>query len=197
MAYSITKKQSIVATILNEYAKGKYSIKSLCLFQGVDFKTFKKWQAEFEDRLLHKQSKIPPFESDMESKTPVGDSEEKTSSKIPPIIPIPETYLEAQQRMKENQKAHLLDLAYNALEKQLQPFEYEEKEKYGLLNDTKERPRITKVKITRKIHFPPPILIMRTLECLDPDHFGRNNITNQNSEHNTWIELLRITKVKE
>lgn len=195
MAYSPSKKRKIVEAVLKEYAQGKYSIKSICSYYGVDYKSFRKWEAEISQKAGGKQVEKPagkPVENstDENQAQGPGQTENSTAKNTPPGL----TYEQAQEKRFEVHRGKLKELAQTALEKYLQPWEVEERRQEGVR--TPDGTVVgTKMTVIKKIHMPPPMLVRFTLEALDSDNFKVRQEIHQTGE-SPFIELMKAVTLK-
>jgi hypothetical protein len=194
MAFTPAKKRKIIEAILAEYAKGQYSIKSICSNQGINYSTFLRWESEMKKQPAKTVVK-PVAKNDQnatnEAQADRTEAEENTPGEKQPFQP---SYSDAKEKRYEVQKGRLKELAITALEKYLSTWEVEERTQTGE-KQADGTIKNTKMQITKKIHLPPPMLVRFTLENMFPDDFKTRKEVNQTGE-NPWIELMKIATLK-
>jgi hypothetical protein len=195
MAYTTLKKRRIVKAILTEYANNKYSIKSICANQGIDYKTFRKWEKELNagDDSQVNCEKLENSTNESIDKISLEPNLEAQESP-----PIPLSYTASQQKRYESHRSNLRELAITALERYLNSWETEEKEQIGIKSTDGERIIGTRIRITKKMHLPPPLLIVFALENTAPSDFRRNRTddTKEKENESYWIQLMKVVQLK-
>lgn len=204
MAYSWIKKRNILERIYKNYASGKYTIVSCIEKEGITYKTFKKWDAEYQAlQNSNEKSKISPTFSKKSNKkskkvqkeNPDGTIEEQEVEKPTHIKGNPTSYKEAAQSADINRKKKLKEIALSALEYHLQIQEYEETKQHGKVIPAKkkgDKPEIKPEKLERikKRKDPNPMLIRFALENVDPENFKRKQEIEHRGE-NPFLALMK------